>query len=199
MKKSYILFGIVIVAFVAAAYVLVIKPNFEDRTVATVATMTIDRPDLDLAFTYPSGESAYTLIEPPLEQPGFIQGVFLLMPTPEYIDYQNGKGSPPTSVSVFVLEQPSDDNKEGGRIARLQRWAESNSQFSSFAAISSEPEVVELDGVKALRYNTSGVYDQEVYLVQYSGRIYVFTGQYENEEDAIRSMFTEFMSKVSFY
>mgnify|MGYP001175858646 CR=1 FL=1 len=201
MKKSYLIFGAIAAVVLAVVFIFVVKPAMEDRTVATTAVMTIDRQDLDVAFTYPSGEDAYTLIEPPVPagEDSPIQGVFLMMPTPQYIDYQNDKGSTPPSVSLFVLPQPEDDGGEGGRITRLQRWAESNSQFSSYAAITSEPEVVEVDGVKALRYFTAGTYNQEVYLVQYSGRIYVFTGQYEEEEDSIRGMFVNFMQEVTFY
>lgn len=200
MKKSYLIFAVVVVIALAAAFVLFVKPMLDDRTVAITAMMTIDRPDIELAFRYPSGEAAYTLIEPPLPEDGTspITDVFLIMPTPEYIDYQNGKGITPPSVSVFVIPQP-ESTVEGGRIARLQNWAENNPQFSSFTSVTSEPEVVEVDGAKALKYLTDGTYKQEVYLVSYSGNIYIFTGQYEEEDDQIRQMFTTFMSEVTFY
>ena len=204
MKKIYLisLCGAVIVAGVVL-YTLVIRPQFDNRMVSVVAPVTIKSTDLPLEFSYPSGDDGYTMIEPPVPLTGNgLTKVYIIMDTRQYLEYQsdtNVKTVPP-SISVFVFQTPESLNtlEDAGRITRLQTWAESNAQYSSFPLMDSEFEVVELDGVQALRYRTLGMFKQEVYLAEYRDHIYVFTGQFEDNNDSIHQMFANLVDSIVF-
>lgn len=195
--------AMVAVAVLSLLYIQVIRPILNDRTVATVVPMTITGTGLPLEFTYPSGEEGYTLIEPPVAttSPEGVLKVYLIMENQAYLDFQvadSPQEAPPT-VSIFVLqEKDSVDGEKVGYISRLQTWANAHPKYSSFPLIKSEPEVVEIDGVPALRYRTDGLYQQEVYLASRKGKIVVFTGQFNEETDDIYIMYTELIRSVIF-
>ncbi|MCA9362196.1 hypothetical protein KC906_02380 [Candidatus Kaiserbacteria bacterium] len=202
-KRKIILISTVVLAVVGyVLFMQVIKPQLDGRMVTAVVPMVIENDGLSYGFTYPSGEQGYTLIEPPLpESPtDGLQQVFIIMDTQDYIKYQapgNGAAAP-AAVSVFVVELP--ELPEGvDRLAHLTTWAEANPQFSSYSRRTTEPESLTLDGVKAVRYHTDGAFRQTVHLATYQGNAYVFVGQYEDDTDAIRAMYDELITSVTFY
>ncbi|MCA9354818.1 MAG: hypothetical protein KC877_04835 [Candidatus Kaiserbacteria bacterium] len=201
MNKKYVVAVIIIVGIVGyALYTQLIKPTLDDRMVSAVVPMTIQNEDLAFAFTYPSGEAGYTLIEPPVPTTtaSGLQKVYLLMDTQEYIAFQQSESAetPPT-VSVFVVKMP-DVEVEGDRETRLIAWAEQYPQFSSYAVKNDDTEHYDLDGVDAIRYSTDGLYRQQVYLASYRGNAYVFVGQYNDDADGIRDMYLHLVNSVTF-
>ncbi len=192
--------GVLIVGALLFGYV--IKPRLDNRMVSVVAPVTIANQELQFSFQYPSGEEGYTLIEPPIPETtaSGLRKVYLIMSSPEYIAFQSsssGAETPP-SVSVFVLQRPpAAADETASRLERLQEWASQNPQFSSWLARTGGPEEVEVDGVKAWHYFTDGTYQQEVYLIGYQDNIYVFTGQYIEETDPIRSMFIDVIQSIA--
>ncbi len=208
MKKTYIILGVILLVLVSIlVYVKVVKPQLDNRTVTAVVPTTIENEEMAFAFTYPSGEEGYTLIEPQVStsSDSIIKEVYLLLDTKEYISFQGEEvdGEAPATVSIFVTTLPKEVETEGAeevsRVDRLRKWAEQNAPLSSYNLKTSEPEQIELDGIATLKYKTDGLYKQEVYLSTYKGNVYVFTGQYNEETDAIRIMFTNLMNSVMFY
>ena len=185
-------------------YTQVVKPTLDNRTVATVVPMKIEATDLKFEFTYPSGESAYTLIEPPVppETSDGLAKIYIMMKNEDYQAFSSEsdlKETPPT-VTVFVLKEIKDPNNlDEDRQSRLMKWAESNPQYTSYSLRNTEPEEVSIDGVKALRYTSSGNYESEVYLVSNRGNIYVLVGQYTEESDDGLIMLKDLINTVSFY
>lgn len=203
MKKAYIIAGLLVVVIVGfAGYIKVIKPQLDSRTLTAVVPMMIDRPDIGIGFTYPSGEAGYSLIEPSVATTSdlAIKNVFLIMSTPDYIDYQgneNTEDAPPV-ISIMVFDNQADES-EGGRITRMQNWAQANSSLTNFDNLSVESEVVEIDGAKALHYKSIGIYQKDIYLASHQGNMYLFVGQSESENDPIQQTFNDLISSVIFY
>ncbi|MCA9356791.1 hypothetical protein H6784_04800 [Candidatus Nomurabacteria bacterium] len=203
MKKIHLFAGIaVLVIVVLIGYTQLIKPKLDNRTVTTVVSTTITQPELDFEFTYPSGEEGYSLIEPPVttSSGSELKKIYLMMPTENYIGYQGKEDSedaPPTT-SVFVFEDQSEEG-DSGRVTLLQNWANSHAGLTAFDQISTEAEVIELDGAKALHYQVEGTYKKDVYLVSHQGNVYLFVGQYKEAGDALQTEFTKVVNSVLFY
>lgn len=206
MKNTHkIIIGLIALGLIGGfVYLQVVRPELDNRTVVTVVPQMVASSDFEFGFTYPSGEAGYTLIEPPISTTTAegLQKVYLIMDTQEYVSFQatTSDGETPPSVSIFVFEMPtlSAEVEAAGRAARLQAWAELYPQYSSITLRTEDPEPIKLDGATALRYRTDGLFQQEVHLVSYQSRVYVFTGQFDDESDAIRAMYTELIRSVTF-
>lgn len=183
----------------------VIKPSIDNRTITVEVPTTIKDFENKLGFTYLSGETAYTLIEPPVppQASDGLKKIFIIMDTKKYQDFSastDTKETPPT-ISLFILSDINnlDKSEEIGRLDHLKDWAERNSRYTSYSSKTSEPEVLELDGLKTLHYSVEGSYMQEVYLASYKERIYLFSGQYTSEDDEILNMYKDLISSITFY
>lgn len=170
-------------------------------------TTTIERPELDFSFQYPTGSQGLVLVEPPTTENTAMRGAFILMPEIDYAAYQAGDTTEsPASMSIFVFAEADSDQVEEnvadterpGRITRLQTWAAENENLTSFSRAKATPEVVDLDGLSALKYEADGLYQQQIYLAGYKGNIYMFVGQYNDPADAIYEQFKTLMTTVSF-
>ena len=58
--------------------------------------------------------------------------------------------------------------------------------------------MVEIDGIKALHYQADGLYQQDVYLVSYKDRVYMFVGQYNDMTEVTYTSFQELIKSISF-
>jgi hypothetical protein len=203
MTRKYIFVsGLLGVVVLMSVYYLVGKPLLQDRTISVTSNHTVENTELSFSFSYPSGEAGYALIEPPVASTSELKQAYLLIENDEYISFQAAESTaeaPPT-ISIFVFDTPerTDANADVGRVTRLQSWAANYPQYSGYTTIDSEPEVTEVDGATALRYTSAGVYEQEVYLVSYQRKTYVFVGQYIEQTDPIRTTFTDLMESVLF-
>lgn len=198
MRSLYIVGTIIaLVGIISLIYLKIISPYLDDRTVSTTFPVTIHDDFGDFTFSYPAGEKAYTLVEPPVPTTTStgLQKVYIILNTQDYIALEDSDIDTPPTVSVFVFQRIESD-EEGTRLEKLQFWIEQFSQFSSYSSRVDEPEVIDIDGIPTMRYHTEGTYKQEVYVSTYRGIIYVFTGQYENESDEIFNMFTKLISSV---
>lgn len=206
MKKITIivLSVLLIISVGALLYVKIIKPTLEEEAVSAVTPITISKPDLHLSFTYPSGEDAYTLVEPPIP-PSTSDGlkkVFFIMDKSEYQEFSSStepREAPPT-VSIFVFKEidSAENTERPDRMTRLRAFAEQGQKYTSYSLKTTEPEEIELDGVGALHYRATGLYEQDVYIVGYKEKIYLFIGQYMAETDGIFTMFKEMLPTVAF-
>ena len=198
------LLGIVLVGIVG--YFQVLKPQVENRTVEVATAMPIANNEVPLAFSYTSGVDALAMVEPPVSStsPNGLKKVYLLFDNQAYVEYSSDGSdvSLPPAISIFAVSYASSTTVapiEGAdRLTKLRTWAQQNPQFSAWTIKSSEVEEVEVDGASAIRYQASGTYEQEVYVVFYQDNIYVFAGQFEQDSDLIRTSFQELINSVIF-
>lgn len=177
----------------------------QDRTISVVAMQPIVREDLNLTFTYPSGQNGYSLIEPPIPEATSALGLeaaFLLLPTPQYITYQqqNNEGVPPPALSVFVYAAPEPaEGDERSNNELLLDWAKSNKSLTGLdESLIPGVSATKVDGVNAYQFSTEGIYQQHTYLMYYRGRYYVFAGQYEVVGDEQEHVFNDLIDSVVF-
>lgn len=202
MKNRLVIVGVVVVVLFIIAYVLWGRTWLENKTQSVVVYETASNPELSIAFTYPSGDAGYSIVEPPVE--GNLQDAWIMMDTQAYIDYQNAEASDaPASMSVFVFKLPdeveeTDPVERAGRITRLQNWANENKNITYIDRAYGTPEIVEIDGVKALKYDTTGLFEQSIYLASYQSNVYMFVGQYDRPTDDIKQDFEALMASVKF-
>ena len=128
---------------------------------------------------------------------------YLLMPTKEFEAYKSRTdvGEAPANISLFVftLDTSANASTTGeSRISQLQTWATDNSSFTSIKLAKNTPDVVEIDGVKALHYKADGLYQQDIYLAAYRGYVYMFVSQYDAETDMTYTAFQELLQTVTF-
>lgn len=210
----YIALGIVILIGMIVG-LLAYQNYSNDQTVVSAFNETIDRPELDLAFTYPSGDFGFSLIEPPVTEGGELLKAFILMPTKDFVEFseRTEPGESPPTISIFVFDMPDSANSATStmselssttsedrpdRISRLQSWAMENTVLTSYASALATPEVVEVDGLKMFHYRADGLYQQDIYLASYKGRAYMFAAQFDSEENSTFTAFQELITKVSF-
>jgi hypothetical protein len=196
----YLALALTVVFVAGFVYTQYLKPQLDNRPVAAVAQMSISSPVAPLMFKFPSGDGALALIEPPtgdVSSTG-IKEVYLMMDSQQYVEFSKSEDeTPPATISIFVLPYvEAIGAEEMNRVGKLQAWAVANTQFSSWGAATTEPQPVEVDGVRAITYKTESVYKQDVYLVLYADDIYVFTGQYETEGDEMQTMFNDILASV---
>lgn len=203
-KKILIIVGIVVALIVA----FVGYRQFADKSAeqAPQTQQTVTSEEFGLSFKYVDGENGFALIEPPAS--GDIKKSYILMPTPEYAAFQNATepGETPASISVlvFMLEDEPEEPETGtssereSRIARLQNWAMDNSILTSYNVAKATPDIVEIDGVKALHYQADGLYQQDIYLASYRSRIYMFVAQYDGADDLTITSFPGLIESISF-
>ncbi len=202
MQKRLIFVAIAVVVIAAVVYGVWGRQWLSGLTESVVVYETASNEDISLAFTYPSGEAGYSLIEPPVQ--GELIDAWIMMETPSYIKYQQGdKSETPASMSVFVFKLPEEatvaENEErAGRITRLQNWANEKKNITYIDRAYGTPEIVEIDGVKALKYDTTGLFEQSIYLASYQSNVYMFVGQYDRPTDDIKQDFEALMASVKF-
>ena len=194
-KKVTIL--VVIALLVVLVYVLFFQSNQNERILTEVL---VENDAYAISFDYLDGEDGYEIIESATSD-NFLQS-YVLIEKSQLADYQasDAKTAPPT-ISIFVFQLPEAEEGEGeqpGRITRLQNWAQSNQGLTSFDRIYGTPEIVEIDGVKALEYSTDGIYQQSIFLASYRGYVYMFVGQYDRPTDFVKADFEKLMESVRF-
>ncbi len=159
-----------------------------------------------ISFSFPEGEDAFTLIEPPVNQAG-IQKSYILLPTKAYIDYQQSDNiaEAPAGINVFILTMEEEGNIENAttaeradRMTRLKDWAMRFDGLTQYSQKKAEPEEIEIDGLKTLKYQTEGLYQQTIYLATYKDNVYMLVGQYTEQSDITYTTFEQLLKTISF-
>ncbi len=206
-KNTKLIIGAVVILGIALIAIFFVRPMLQNRTVSTVVNEKIERPELNIAFTFPSGEDAYTYIEPmKVEGENKPVGAFIMMESKAYEVMQDPSfvGETPPSMSIFVFDEVeatstvSSSTESIDRMTKLRNWAMENTSLTSYNLALSAPEEVEIDGVKALHYKADGVYLQDVYVAFYSNKFYLIVGQHNGEEDSQHGVFQELIRSVTF-
>lgn len=196
-KKIYLIITLLIIAVAAAAsYVFFFRP--QARYVEFNQSELVSRPAIDLEFSFVAGPDALSLVEAPVEgEP--LKGAFILMSSSDYIEVHNNTATEtPASISIFVFTLPEQENQDLSKTDLLREWAMDNQSLTGINVSEGEPEEIELDGVKGIKYNTVGAYNQEVQLFNHRGRAYMFVGQYDDTTEDLRDDFEELMQTVVF-
>jgi hypothetical protein len=208
-KIKLIILGILAVVVVIVG-VMIVRPWLQNRTVAVTTNETILRPELNISFSFPSGEEAYTYIEPPLDKATTTGGpiaAFIMMRTQAYMEFQSAEYAreTPPSMSLFVFNKPEESatsvasgTPDVDRTTRLRDWTVAHDSLTSYSLAKGVPEEVDIDGVKALHYQTDGLYLQEVYVAFNRGKYYLIVGQYDGEADPQRTVFQELVKSITF-
>ncbi len=203
MKKNtlYIVVALVIIGVAALAYYQFARQS-SDLSGLTKETVTNDT--VGLSFSYVPGEKGFTLTESPAGENGLL-AAYVLIPTKEYQDFKASTDTreAPASISmlVYMLDEATSTASSGervDRITRLQNWAMDNSTLTAFGQAKATPDIIEVDGIKALHYQADGLYQQDIYLVSYKNRAYMLTGQYNDSADLTFTAFQELINTVSF-
>jgi hypothetical protein len=202
-KKTFLIFGILVAAsllFVAFELYAVYKTKSE--TPLPSGRETVTNKDYGFSFAYPKGDGGFTMVEPNGEDKG-IKKAYLMLPAEEFAQYQKSSnvGDAPAAMSVFVFSfdtGTTTDSKDTSRITELQNWAKDNSTLTSMKQAKGTPDVVDLDGIKALHYTADGLYQQDIYLLSYRGYVYMFAGQYNKTTDKTYTAFQDLIHSVSF-
>lgn len=197
-KTLSIVGGLVVVGLIA---LLIFKPWSANDADRAVEMKTVTNQTYSLNFEYPAGVDGYELIESG-SQDEFLHS-YVLIDADVLASFQEAEftDTPPT-MSIFVFTLPEESESEGvesaGRITRLQNWAQENAGLTAYNLMYGTPDIVEIDGLKALSYLTDGLYQQEVFLASYRGHIYMFVGQYDRPTDAIKKDFERLIASITF-
>lgn len=180
-------------------------PKADERMVVTNVTERITNNDLKFSFAFSSGETALSLVDSKLGERGSngLLYMYLLMETKSLNDYYNQpeNGETPPAITVLVFEQSESDEdsvEDLSRTDKIKNWAKENSSLTSFDLAKGEIIETEIDGIQALKYQSDGLYSQEIYIVKYKDLMYLFVGQYEEEGDYLNSSFASVVESIWF-
>jgi hypothetical protein len=206
--KTTILVALAIVLIVGGYFAYT---QFRGPVIPAQTAETVQRTDLNLAFTYTGGEEGYAFVEPPLTdemKAGGIEAVFLMMDADDYASYRAlpPGGESPKSMSVFVVKEGEESTTTAtgtstpriDRKTKLRTWAEQNAPLTSFNLAQGTVEDVEVDGATAIKYSADGLYPQSIYIVYFKDRYYLFVGQHNGEEDPMKRDFETMVQSVLF-
>lgn len=206
-KKLLVLSGLLVI--ICAGFVGYSLYTKDTTDISQAPIEKVTNKEFNVSFSYPSGPEGFALIEPPAANKGVLKS-YLMILSKEYEEFKTakeGKNTPATmSVFVFAFEdETASSTQEMGttteresRITRLQNWAIDNEVITSFSKAENTPDIVEIDGLKALHYKAAGVFKQDIYLVSYKNRVYMLVGQYKKESDPTYVAFQEIIKTVSF-
>lgn len=211
MKTQKKTLGIVAAILVAATALLayqLYQHRDTDSTTATEGMRTVTNEAFGFSFAFKEGPNDFTLVEPPEGQAG-IEKAYILMPTKAYTEYKESTEAreAPAGINVFVMTFETEATEEfdtastaerTDRMTRLKAWATERDNLTQFSQAKAEPEVIEIDGLKALKYETDGLYQQTTYLATYKNRVYMFVSQYNEKSDVTATAFDALLQSVSF-
>jgi hypothetical protein len=201
-KKTLTILGIIVaIIAIIVGYQLYLAKKTSTPDIPTTKETVVNK-EFKFSFVYLKGSDGFTLVEPAGSDKGILKA-YLMLPTAAYNDYKNSDaaGEAPAGMNVFVFDL-SDKNATSSetdtRIAQLQNWATDNSTLSSIKQAKNTPDVVELDGIKGLHYQTDGLYQQDVYLISYKSRVYMMVGQYNKQTDLTYTAFQDLIKSLTF-
>lgn len=214
-KLTYAVVGVVLVALLGVGYYF-LGPQAKDRIVVTNTVEKIVNKDLNFSFSYESGETALSSIESTPGQFGNSEllKMYALMESKTLDEFNKAKESgevvespPAISVLVFTRATSTDQVEDSSStstatssssIIKVRQWAEANSAYTSINLAQGEIQEIKVDGASALHYKADGLYTQDVYVVKYGKRMYVFVGQYLEEGDYMYKSFQALKDSILF-
>ena len=198
-KTISIIGGVVVLIIIAVGYQIftVYKNKQHENTSSSLEA--VHNKEFGISFSYPSGQDGFALLEPNGTEKGILKS-YIMIPSSDFDAYKEkpgGEAPAGMNVFIFALDAKATSTEEVSRITELQTWASDNSIVTAIKLAKKTPEVVDLDGVKALHYQADGLYQQDIYLLSYKGRVYMFVGQYDKETDYTYTAFQSLIKTVT--
>lgn len=196
MVRLKIFFVLVLLVFVCGIYALGIRVR--DYTAAQQQQRQEQeqqpRPSEDMLY---SSEDGVSFSYPPTyELSSRTDGnaerswdVLLLLPK-GYVPPQNGEGAPAISMGVFP-------NPEG---ATLEQWVkgDARSNWKLGGEEAGGLKRIRVNGVPAVSYRHSGLYETDVVAMSHNGKIFMFEAGWLTAADPIRADFEKLITTVHF-
>jgi hypothetical protein len=208
-NQRKVLFGILalVVVVVLGVIYFFFGPSANDRMVVTNAIENIKNEDLNFSFSYESGETALSSMETPNQtEDKELLKMYVLMQSEALDEFNKNKeaGSAteaPPAISILVFNRAT--TTEGADVAttsidKIKQWAEANSKFTSINLVQGNVEEAKVDGASAIHYKADGLYSQDVYVVKYGKKMYLFVGQSLEDGDYMQTAFSKLMKTVIF-
>ena len=184
-------------------------PQADNRTVAVNVIEKIENKDLNFSFSYESGETALSSMETLMDQSGdsSLLKMYVLMESKSLDEFnkakEEGEGrEAPPSISVLVFDKASSSESQiatsSTSFDKIKQWAENNSRFTSINLAQGTVEETKVDGASAIHYKADGLYPQDVYVVKYGKKMYLFVGQYLEEGDYMQTSYKKLIETVVF-
>lgn len=151
-------------------------------------------PELGIEFSYlvaPAGYTQFSPDQPMSIDPDFVEG-FIYLATADSVamaDSTVPREGPPT-MQIRVYRNPDG-------LSALQ-WARSHPLETNIELAFGAPQPVMVEHVSAIRYKADGLYASDVYVAAHGDFMYVLTGAYMDQKDAIVKDFAELLSSVVF-
>jgi|SRR3989338_3303089 len=146
---------------------------------------------LGFGFSYPSD---YFITEHEVGTGERLQYSIVLMPdTQENRDLVAGTLPPreaPPTITIGIFQNNLDGHT-------TEEWIQGTS-FSNFKLSDEVLKVVTVGGTSGLRYNTTGLYENDNIVVALPSEVYMFTVSYLTEGDEIRDIFENIVRSVTF-
>lgn len=215
-QRTIIIGGIVLLILIVGVVWYVGREPFDpQRLTVPGAPEQVVNEEQFLEFTYYGGWEGYTLLE---SAPNTAFGDPLLAKAYTIVDTERydendrsteGIGNQIPAISILVFNEPERATTTQATSTgtttdteapepTLREWAEAHSGFTAYGLRAGEPEDTDVDGARAIRYRAEGPFPSEVYVVDYRDKYYVLIGQYENEDDMIRTAFQKLLSQIFF-
>ena len=206
-KNIFIGLGILVAIAVLGAIYFFFGPPANDRMVVTNVIENIKNEDLRFSFSYESGETALSSMETPnqIEDKDLLK-MYVLMQSEALDEFNKNKATgsateAPPAISVLVFNRATTtetSNATSTSIDRIKQWAEDNSKFTSINLVQGNVEETKIDGASAIHYKADGLYKQDVYVVRYGKKMYLFVGQSLEDGDYMQTAFSKLMETVIF-
>lgn len=191
MKKTYIILALIIVAIVAYYTVSIDDKSVVENGSQTEQTVTYNKADVGLEFTYRTGPTGYVLDERIPADIGEELERYIILHRAE--DTKNappvgGEGAPVITIAVL--------NNVDKQLPR--QWALDNVQYSNINLITGTTTEAVVGGANAIRYMADGLYASENVVVAHGDNVYVITGQFLNADSDLRREFAPLVDSIRF-
>lgn len=148
-----------------------------------------ENTDLGVSFAYQGGEDGYVQMDVFEESEDLLDAVVLVKKAAwEELQASTEPREGPPQLALYIFAQASDDN--------LATWLDTHSAYTNTALILGDMEETEVDGKEALAYQIDGLYRNDIVAVQHKGRVYLFMGAWQTEDDGMQDDFAKLLASV---
>lgn len=191
MKK--IIYILIAVALAVGGYYLYMYWALGNDSVgqAPDGRATYSQSDIGLEFDYPEGPEGYVVDErmPVDLGTGLIKNIILVRTEDSLREPVVGGEQPPVIlISVF----------ENAKKQFPRTWADENVQYSNINLVTGEVKEATVGGANAISYMADGLYASENAVVAHGDHMYVITGQFMDQDSAIRRDYQAVVKSIRF-
>ncbi len=149
--------------------------------------------DFGISFSYKIDPEGYALIEQTpsaLDSNKDIEKSISLFYKNEYEEYKKSSvpRELPRSISIRIFKNAKN--------LSAQEWINNNSAVANYRPSGIRPESVSFGGVSGVRYSASGLYQNEVVVLNNNYKIYIFAVEYDSPNEPIRNDFQNLLNSL---